>query len=134
MGRWARGAGRAAGGVLEEALCAAGLAAAAPLGALVAAERRVLRVARGALGGAVRAAADEALKPALGLALGALLPALGCAAQAGAALREALRPLWGALADALEPAARLLSAARLVDIHVHYPASAHCHAADAHVL
>lgn len=76
--------------------------------------------ARDLVTGSVQTVADYALKPALALAFNALAaPALVCAGNAARALRDALRPLWQALADAAEPAARLLGQLRLVQLTVH---------------
>lgn len=117
--RVARRLARPAAALLRELLSAPRLAAEAGGAVLAAVLRCVLGAARAALAGVAEAAADAALKPALVLTHNALArPLLACAAQAGGALREALRPLAGALGDALDPLARLLSALRLVHVHV----------------
>ncbi|XP_075992887.1 uncharacterized protein LOC142987833 [Anticarsia gemmatalis] len=107
------------------ALAAGALLLAAPLGALLAAQRAALVLARGAAAGAVQNASDYALKPALALTYNALLrPLLVFAANVARGLRDAARPLAEALGDAVEPAARLLAAVRLVHVHVAPPSAA----------
>ncbi|KAI5634496.1 hypothetical protein NE865_12829 [Phthorimaea operculella] len=117
--RLARRAARRGRAWLAEALAVPRLVAAAPLAALVGAERAALVVARGAVVGAVQTAADYALKPALALVFNALLhPPLVFAGNTLRAVRDALRPVWGALGDALDPLARLLASVRLVHVHI----------------
>lgn len=117
--RAARRASRRAHALVAEALAAPRLALSAPLALLLQLERCLLLTARGAALGAVQTAADYALKPALALLFNAVVqPPLIFVGNVMRALRDALRPLWLALGDALEPAARLLQAVRIVQVHV----------------
>lgn len=117
--RAARRGGRVARALLAEAAAAAALLGAAPLALLLAAQRTALVLLRGAVVGAVQTASDYALKPALALLYNALLqPLLVFACNVARGVRSALRPLWAALGEALEPAARVLSAARLVEVRL----------------
>lgn len=118
--RLARTPRRAGRRFLAEVAAAGVLCARAPLAVVLLALRCSLEVARDALAGCALAASDLALKPALALAFnGAVYPVLVCAANAGHALRDAAAPLCRLAADAVEPPARLLSALRLVEVHVH---------------
>lgn len=117
--RAARRGSRRAHELLAEALAVPRLALGAPLALLLQLERCALLIARAAALGTVQTAADYALKPTLALLFNAVVqPPLVFAGNAARALRDALRPLWLALGDALEPAARLLQAVRLVHVHV----------------
>ncbi|CAH0702115.1 unnamed protein product [Spodoptera exigua] len=117
--RAARRSSRLAASLLAELLAAPQLALALPVALALQVARCVLVGVRGAAAGLVQTMSDYALKPALALAFNALLqPLLVFAANVSRGLRAALRPLAAALADVLEPAARLLAAVRLVDVHV----------------
>lgn len=123
-----RGA-RLADALLAELLAAPRLLLAAPVALLLHVQRCGLVVLRGAATGLLQTASDYALKPALALTFNALLqPVLVFCANVGRGVREALRPLAAALGDLLEPAARLLASARLVDVRLACP----LHAAHAH--
>ncbi|CAH0604499.1 unnamed protein product [Chrysodeixis includens] len=123
-----RGA-RLAGALLAELLAAPQLLLAAPVALLLHVQRCGLVALRGAATGLLQTTSDYALKPALALTFNALLqPLLVFVGNVGRGVREALRPLAAALGDVLEPAARLLASARLVDVRLACP----LHAAHAH--
>ncbi|KAJ8723045.1 hypothetical protein PYW07_004225 [Mythimna separata] len=120
--RAARRGSRAAAALLAELLAAPQLLLALPVALLLHVQRAALLTLRGAAAGLVQTASDYALKPALALTFNALLqPLLVFCGNVLRGVREALRPLAGALGDALEPAARLLGAVRLVDVRLACP-------------
>ncbi|KAJ8725322.1 hypothetical protein PYW08_003505 [Mythimna loreyi] len=120
--RATRRGSRAAAALLAELLAAPQLLLALPVALLLHVQRVALLALRGAASGMVQTASDYALKPALALAFNALVqPLLVFCGNVLRGAREALRPLAGALGDALEPAARVLAAVRLVDVHLACP-------------
>ncbi|CAH0718656.1 unnamed protein product, partial [Brenthis ino] len=114
--RAARRVARPAAAMLRELLAVPRVLFSAVVAVVIQLERCVLESVRGAVCGAVAAAADAAVVPALAQAHAAARPALLCAAHATAALRRAARPLAAALGDALEPLAHLLASLRLVHV------------------
>lgn len=117
--RAARRGGRLATALLAELLAAPQLLLALPVALLLHVQRCLLVALRGAATGLLQTTSDYMLKPALALTFNALVqPVLVFCTNVARGVREALRPLALALGDAVEPAARLLAAVRLVDVQL----------------